>query len=974
MSRTGPSHRSPGSVPLALALCGVMLLSGIGLLNSPEPTAISPTTSLAGGPTITIHHTQGPTVYLTGSGFQANGGVKILVYNATVPTFDLKFESATTNASGEFNSSGNPAYMSTLGNGTYTFRANDSATPQDVAFASIVWSNGTYHLTLSANVALPGAHLNASGYGFSGVTGRTTLYLGNLTTYLIVNSSVTVLSNGSFTGANFTIPAAAADGQYGAILEDPYGNIAFALVQVENASSDVNVTFVTVPGVCDIQFGTTAGIPRSYANNTWTGPISPGEYSIASAGCAGEVFAEWTWSGPTGSVADPLAASTTLDATSNGTLTATFSTAPVEYSVTFAATPTSCSLTFNGSTYANGQSDSVIAGTYPIVALTCPGATFSSWSSTVGAVTAPSTASTEVTVDSDGALMATYSTKPASYLVSFNESGLPAGTDWSILVDSTIYSSSSTSVSFSSTNMAYDAGIPAIVAYNAVYVPTPTQSPNYIYEGPGDCPGLPVSNSFCGELIVAGDSLFIQVNFTAIWHINWVPARDSYGFTNPVDAYSYGNCYGVSQTEVLYWLHDIAGMTSAPYLPLQSTAASNTSELKWDQSNLNNASLAITVHQVLDPDNHGLVVAMQSASFNQATQFSQLEFDVETGLTPTVIGMGEPHASGTAQAGYHAVVVYGLVQFLNGTFELNISDPNNPGVAEHGWYTPSTADFYYYGYAPFRQFVVSNLHALDSSYLDGKTLVENYDSHAFPDFFVLSDGPVTLATIPAMPHGLVLEDSFGDNGGGNSQTFDEEIPHTSGIEEGAIEAYGLPQGTWFTVDPPVAKSDVLVVRSINASGTNVRYGMGVGTEMPGGGNYNMTPNSDGFNLTSTASLTLKNVSFDYRNGSSEGILNAYNLSFPAGDTERFTVDAWAELNSTTTPSVTAAVFPAGSSTASATYQLVNGENGLPLVAPIASPASTPSPILYEGLAALIVIVVAVAVIVVYRHRGKKGVA
>jgi hypothetical protein len=972
MRRAGLHRLTPHSVPLALALSVVMLISAVGLIRSPVAAASSPFSPLAGTPTITVHHAPGPTVYLTGSGFVANGQVRILVFNATAPTFFLKGQTNATNASGEFNDSLSPFYMSTLGNGTYTFLVNDNASPEDIAQTAYVWSNGTYHLTLSASVALPGANLTASGSGFSGVLGSSSLSLGNLSTFVAVNSSFMMLSNGTFINANFTIPENASNGLYAVIAQDPYGDVAFALLQVGSVPSEVNVTFVTVPSSCELQFGSSPGTLLPYANDTWSGPVPPVLYSIAPASCAGEVFSDWGWSGTSGAVTDPTVGSTSLEATSNGTLTATFTAAPGEFSVTFATFPSSCTVSFNGTTYANGQSDTVPAGSYSIMALGCTGATFSSWSSSVGAVVTPSASSTAVAVNSTGTLTATYTTSPTTYLVTFSEAGLPAGTDWSVLVDSTSYSSTTAVISFSSPNMAYSAGIPAPVTYDAVYVPTPTQSPNYAAEGSSSCPGLPVSNSFCGELIVAGASLLIQVNFTGIWQLDWVPARDSYSFTNPVDVYSDGNCYGYSQTEVLYWLHDVEGLSSDPYLPLQPSAATSTSDLKWDQANLNNASLAITVHQILDPENHGDVLLLQSSSFDEATQFAQLVFDVQTEFTPTVIAMGEPHASGTDQDSYHAVVVYGMTQFLNGTYELNISDPNHPGIGVHGWYTPSTQDFYYYGYAAFRQFVVADLHPLDSSYLDGESLLENYDSNAYPDFFVLSDGPVTLATVPVVAHGLVLQDSFGDNGAGNSQTFEQGIPRTSGIEEGAIQAYGLPHGTWFTIDPSLARSDVLVVQSVNLSGTNVRYGMGVGTDASETGNYNLTPNSDGFNLTSSAALSLKNLSFYYRNGTTQAALTAYNLSFPAGDTERLTVESWGGLNSTTVPSVTLSVFPVGATTPSITYQLVNGEDGLPSAAPTSSPQVSNTLLLYAGLASVVVVAIAVGVIVVYRRRGKKG--
>ncbi len=98
------------------------------------------------------------------------------------------------------------------------------------------------------------------------------------------------------------------------------------------------------------------------------------------------------------------------------------------YNITVNTSPTSCSITFNGAQYLNGQTiKNVTAGTYPIVANACTGATFSTWSSTAGPVSTPTLANTTISVSSSGALTATYTTTTATYTLK----NVPMGT-WTL--------------------------------------------------------------------------------------------------------------------------------------------------------------------------------------------------------------------------------------------------------------------------------------------------------------------------------------------------------------------------------------------------------------------------------------------------------------------------------------------------------------------------------------------------------------
>ncbi|MCI4324075.1 MAG: hypothetical protein L3K03_08740 [Thermoplasmata archaeon] len=111
-------------------------------------------------------------------------------------------------------------------------------------------------------------------------------------------------------------------------------------------------------------------------------------------------------------------------------------TPPPEYSVTFASSPTSCSLTFDGTVYSNGEVDAnVVAGTYPIVAPSCSGEVFSEWESSVGGVTTASAAATNVNVDATGTLTASFVSAGSTYQVAV----VTSPTSCDIQIDGTTY-------------------------------------------------------------------------------------------------------------------------------------------------------------------------------------------------------------------------------------------------------------------------------------------------------------------------------------------------------------------------------------------------------------------------------------------------------------------------------------------------------------------------------------------------------
>jgi hypothetical protein len=312
-----------------------------------------------------------------------------------------------------------------------------------------------------------------------------------------------------------------------------------------------------------------------------------------------------------------------------------------------------------------------------------------------------------------------------------------------------------------------------------------------------------------------------------------------------------------------------------------------------------------------------------------------------------------------------------MITYTNGSTQFNISDPNGPGVAAHAWYYASNSTFdYYFAGNTFHQFGPGILHPLDSAYLNGESLFDTQGGHWSGETMIMSNEPVSIVTLQtgSVPAGEV--DDFADNGGGNSDTFNDGIGGSSGIEEGSIQAYALLNGDQFTIDPATANSTEMVIRSDNSTGSTVLSGFRVQTGAADEGSYDLTPGPDGFNLSARAALLLTNVSFYYSQPPLDTILSVHDLSLPAGDTARFTVDSWTGLNSTSIPSVSLQIYANGSGAPIASYNLTNGESlsgGTPSVAPWYQSSQ-----LFATGTIVAILAVAVAIFVVFRRHGKKG--
>lgn len=249
----------------------------------------------------------------------------------------------------------------------------------------------------------------------TGGTGTYPYYDFSETGYLDGNATSSKTNSASYTYKK--------DGAYVAQVEvfDSSGNSSLSapvLINVGNTVGSLAVTLTpatTTPSVGASDTFTAAATggttPYSYYYDFGDGAMVNGTTltSIGHAfGSAGTYYAEvvaWDSAAP--------------NAAAQSSLVKIVVTAPVTYSVTLVTSPTTCSITFNGVSHASGSVvTGVSAGTYPLVANTCSGEAFGSWTSTAGTVASGSSASTTVTISATGTITATY-TAATTYTVSF---------------------------------------------------------------------------------------------------------------------------------------------------------------------------------------------------------------------------------------------------------------------------------------------------------------------------------------------------------------------------------------------------------------------------------------------------------------------------------------------------------------------------------------------------------------------------
>ena len=174
-------------------------------------------------------------------------------------------------------------------------------------------------------------------------------------------------------------------------------------------TSQYTLAFVTSPATC----GSITFAGQSYGNARQNTSVPPSVYAIAAVACSGYGFLSWSVTGGL-TLGASGSATTSLQVSGNGTLTANFQANPPPkggYTLTFLTGPVGCgSIELSGESYGSGGTNhSVPAGSYSLTAVACPNYKFSAWSASAGLSVASSTASTStLTVSGSGTLTATF--------------------------------------------------------------------------------------------------------------------------------------------------------------------------------------------------------------------------------------------------------------------------------------------------------------------------------------------------------------------------------------------------------------------------------------------------------------------------------------------------------------------------------------------------------------------------------------
>ena len=468
--------------------------------------------------------------------------------------------------------------------------------------------------------------------------------------------------------------------------------------------------------------------------------------------------------------------------------------------------------------------------------------------------------------------------------------------------------------------------------------------------------------------------------------LNWDVYKDAYNFGNPATEWSSGgNCYGTSATEILYYEHYIKDDSSKPYFPYQEKPKPKcTYDLKlpthvW--SNLNNNSLAITIHQVFQgydiDDSPNSLAGMDNITVvrnnkkinlfygipsetNLKENFEFINDSLSSGKPVIMVLLPTKNQIGTEyERDAHAVVVWGIEIYDDSTVKIFISDPNEPNRTMFAYYWLNSNTFRYApGELDPENYLVSNPKGIPSVDENGRhhpnweyfgavsptPMKKDWFFHGF-DWLVrfkryLCENEINLkhynfvvGTKFLLGHVKIVEHDNHDQTAyfeevGNSQTFSTNIPGVVGISEGYVQLFAIPKNIAVDVDP--AASGFSSLWTFTVENTTM------GTEIYA---YLLNMSGDHYNYDIEISNLTQGISLKPVNGSidldltvmhvdSDGprVLNATDLLIDDGHKALFEVKDWGKLNSTKESSVHVDVYNGDKKVGS--YDLKNGQSGL----------------------------------------------
>ncbi|PVU74705.1 hypothetical protein DDW11_05480 [Sulfolobus sp. SCGC AB-777_G06] len=190
--------------------------------------------------------------------------------------------------------------------------------------------------------------------------------------------------------------------------------------------------------------------------------------------------------------------------------------------------------------------------------------------------------------------------------------------------------------------------------------------------------------------------------------VQWNPLLNEYSQHNFDYVYNKqildGFCWGMSSTAILYYLG---------ILPLPSQGASYTSQLYLGPINaseyleyLTDASLAVAVHEILDPLNNKIIggFILYPTSVIVSKTINSIDYN-----KPVILIINFTNQSGNSlyvDSGYHAVVAWGYVNETNGDVVFLVYDPNYPQIVTRAIYNPANGSFIYIdGHPPYSVFM-----------------------------------------------------------------------------------------------------------------------------------------------------------------------------------------------------------------------------------------------------------------------------
>jgi hypothetical protein len=392
----------------------------------------------------------------------------------------------------------------------------------------------------------------------------------------------------------------------------------------------------------------------------------------------------------------------------------------------------------------------------------------------------------------------------------------------------------------------------------------------------------------------------------------WDPHQDSYSQSNYVSAWSGGNCYGLSSTEILYFMHYVLGNLTFPFFPAQNPPATSTSELKLPTNPgkvMNNASLAVMFHQVYDPSNAFIISPVPSENL----EYYKLVKALESG-TPALLLLG-------GSQGYHAVVAWAIEPLQNGTVNVKVSDPNVPQQVEVANYNPSTQTFSYNAAGlSFNEFEVATPETIQTSWIPQKLvsgiwtpLWQSWEWQVAGYNIVFASKPIEIRSpsSSSSPDSTIIQNYDYFTKLGDSGSFVDGISGSAGIEEGTIQVYAIPSSlTYDIVDPSTNQSTIMITRVENVSGQLTWYGYLLNvTTMQGLLEYTVTPSGSGLFISTEAEALNASVVFCYATPQNHSTFQYSNVAIGAMQAANFTVINWQMLNNTSPLPVTLIISP-----------------------------------------------------------------